>query len=428
VVVVEHHRRPLVFIDLVLARGALSDPPNAAGATALAVQIASDYHEVSETGRELVEEKSLRRQAVDLGGAAHFESAAEFSVASLSGYAVDTPAYLSLLADAMTNPRQGDHSFKGRRDAFLDAIELLRPSDPAALERMVAEAAFGAGHPYARSEIGTRASLEALGLEDVVEQQRAVLVPEGATLLVVGDVDAAKVMAAARAAFKGWSGRRLPTPEVSAPLPPRSRQPVGFLPREPASTLLVCATRALGDLRASDEALEVLAAILGQGAGSRLQTALRERGELTYSASALIVYRRQARALLACSPLQAERASEGLRLFGAALEAMRTGRPGDAEVARARALRLARLEAAWDDALQIRQAWLEAIAMGAERPSLERRRSDLERVTADEVARLAREVLRPAALRWVVSGDRKAAALASEANGLGKPLTLTLGR
>jgi zinc protease len=236
------------------------------------------------------------------------------------------------------------------------------------------------------------------------------------------------VLVDAGAAFRGWGGTSLAVPEVKAPLPPAARQPVAFLRREPASTLITCATRPVSELKASDEALEVLTALLGQGMGSRLQLALRERGGLTYATSASLVRRRKARALVACAALQAGRAAEGLRLFREALEELRASRPSEAEVAQARALRLAQIESAWDDAHRIRHAWMEALVLGEARPALEGRRARLERVTADEVWRLAREGLRPASLRWVVSGDRKAAARAAEENGLGRPVALSLGR
>ena len=142
----------------------------------------------------------------------------------------------------------------------------------------------------------------------------------------------------------------------------------------------------------------------------------------------MLVRRRHARAFVACSALAADRAGQGLRLFRETLEAARTRAPVAAEVARAKALRLAQLEGAWDDADRIAQTWREAIALGTPRPSLERRRAEIERVTVDDLARLAQEVLRPETIRWVVSGERLVAASATAANGLGPPAALVVGR
>ncbi len=164
----------------------------------------------------------------------------------------------------------------------------------------------------------------------------------------------------------------------------------------------------------------MLAAWLGEGSASRLSAALRDASGLTYDASAAILKRRHARAFLACSPIAADRAGAGIRLFRETLEAARTGRPAVDELERARALRLARLDAAHDDAAGSADAWVEAIALGRPGPRLGERRAELEKVMADEVQALAAKVLRPDTIRWIVSGDPKVAALAVQESGLGR--------
>ena len=54
---------------------------------------------------------------------------------------------------------------------MLDAIEDLESSDAEAMEQLVANAAFGSGHPYARSPLGTVDSVTPMGIEEVVERQ-----------------------------------------------------------------------------------------------------------------------------------------------------------------------------------------------------------------------------------------------------------------
>lgn len=429
VVAVEHRRRPVVVIRLVLPRGALADPPGDAGATYLAVALASDFHERSPWGDRLVEEKSFRGQVAEEGGAATFEVEHDYSVVGISGYARDARRYLGLIADAVSRPRRGSESFAARRNVLLDAIEDRESSDPDALLEVLGEAAFGAGHPYARPVIGTASSLEPLGLEDVIAQQDRVLVPRGATLLVVGDLAADQALAAARAAFARWNAET-PAPPPGAPpcAAPGVHPDVGFLRRRPASTLVVCASRPLAGVGESQAVHDVLAALLGQGTQSRLADALRERNGLTYGASASVVQRRFARAFLACSPIAADRGELGVRVFRETLEAARTTRPSAHELERAKAVRVATLEAMQEDAFGSAAAWLRAIATGSGHPRPELERAEIERVTAEGVQRLAREVLRPETLRWIVSGDPRAAARAVEANRLGRLQALPVGR
>jgi zinc protease len=427
VVVVEHHARPVVMLRLILPRGSVTDPPRLEGVTWLAVHLATDFHERTDRGESLVEEKSLRREVAELGGALSAEVEPDYSVIRVSGYAQDASRYLALLGEAVVAPRHGEESYAQRRDVLLDVLDDLESSDPAALARVVDQAAFGVGHPYARSVIGTRRSLKPLGLEDVVAQQEGVLAPRGATLLVVGDVRADRIVADVRKAFARWDRTALPPVAVLPPTANGGKGEVGFLRREPASTLVACVTRPLSDV-AGEAAAEVLAAMLGAGTGSRLGRALREERGLTYTADAEIVRRRAARALVACVPLAAARAEEGLRAFRDALEAVRTGMPGEEEVRRARACRIAWRDEVQDDALRLAGAWVDAIALRGGIPRPEQERAELERVRPEDVRRVAAAALRPETLRWILSGDPAVAARAVQANRLGRLVTLPLGK
>ncbi len=425
-VVVEQHRRPLLDVVLVLPTGSLADPLGASGSTNLALQLLSDYRERSPTGEELVDEKSFRRQAAELGGAVQFAIDPDASVIAFSGYPRDAAAYLKLLADAVARPRHGALSFAARRDGLLDALDDLETSDPETLRRVLREAAFGPGQPYARSEVGTRSDLTRLGLEEVEAQQERLLVPRGATLLVVGDVAADRILAEARGAFRRWVSDGTP-PLVPQPPGALLRGGVGFLRRQPASTLLVCAARPLGDVRASDAELEVLAAVLGKGIRSRLMGSLRTGPGLAYEAWAELVRHRRGRAFLACAPVDGDHADEGARLFRRTLEELRAAAPEEGEVARARALVLAEREELAEDAAGISHAWIEALVLGQEGPRLGSERAALARVGPADVHRAAKEAFFPDRLQWILSGDG-AAASAAAAAGLGPLHPLRPGR
>ena len=428
-VVVEHHRRPVTVVSLFLPRGALTDPPSDAGLTEMAVTLAGDYYERNAAGLPIDEEKSFRRQVVDLGGAATFDVESDYSLVRISGYSKDAGAYLKMLAGAMIHPRHGTLTFHGRRNAALDAFEDIESADPEALQQVVAEAAFGEGHPYARSIPGTTSSLSTLGLEDVIRQQQEVLAPDGAVLVIVGDVEPTQVLSVAREAFAAWRNPESPgpLPQVAPPAVPMGAS-VGYLERRSASTLMVCATRPLPDSRTPDAALDLLATVLGEGPTSRLGSSLRESNGLTYGASAHIVHRRHARAFLACSALDASRAALGVKLFRQVLERARTTPPTAAELRRAKALRLAELDSSYDTAFDTTHTWLRAIALGTGSPRLDRERAEIEKVTSADLEKLARTVLSPKTIRWVLSGDRVVATRAVEGNGLGKLHKLSPGR
>jgi len=94
-------------------------------------------------------------------------------------------------------------------------------------------ASFPAGHPYARSLIGSHESLDRLTLADAQRFARKHYQPDNVTLVLTGDVDLASVDALLQASLpQAWGGSgpplavspRLPRPRPSRPWrpPPRS--------------------------------------------------------------------------------------------------------------------------------------------------------------------------------------------------------------
>ena len=422
VVLVEHHARPVVTVNLVLSHGALSDPSDNAGLTYLAVKLASDFYEPMGVNDDQSDERSFRGRIADMGGWANFDVESDYSMVQLAGYARDTAGYLKMVAEAVREPRHGNGSFKARRDAALDALESVESEDPEALSQLIAKSAFGPQHPYARSLLGTTASLGAVELQEVMEHQHVVFVPEGATLLIVGDVRPAETLAAVRKWLGNWQGWKdlHPMPRVSSPSLPRASAEIGFLERHGAGTLLTCAMRPLPEVTGADPALRVLAGVFGGGMGSRLGNALRENNGLTYGARADIVRRRQATALIACSPLQGEKAELGVRLFREVVEQLGDSPPTADEVKRAKSLALAELDSSNDDAESMTREWLRAITMENGAPRLAQDSAAIERVTLADVQKLAQQIFKLKTFRWVVSGDPGAAKQAFEAPGLGK--------
>lgn len=420
IVVVEHHRRPVVTVNFVFPHGALSDPPDNAGITFMAVHLASDFYESMGVNDNPGDERSFRRRVLDLGGTARFQVESDGSLIQIAGYAQDAPAYVVMMKDAVRKLRHGARSFVARRAAALDAFEDIESEDPEALSQVVAQAAFGSDHPYARSLIGTTGSLNEMELQEVMDHQHLVFSPAGATLLVVGDVKPGPVFAATQTVFENWEGGNAPVPAVPPPALPRNPREIQFLDRHTASTLLTCATRPLPEVAGTNAALRVLVAVLGQGVENRLNAALREENGITYGAYAEIVRRRQASALIACSALQGSRADLGVRLFRGVLESMRARPATDDEVRRAKALLLAELDSSWDDVNRVTHSWLTALTLGNGTPRIEQERAEIEKVTVKDVGKLAGTLFRLKTFRWVVSGERKAAVHAFEESGFGK--------
>lgn len=422
VVVIERHERPIVATRLLLRASAAAESDEQAGITWLSLAALEDRVERRNGDDELLvsDERSARWQLAELGGRMSFDVTHDGSWLGIEGYSVDTLKYLEALRDVMKARRHGTGGFGDRREALLDAIEDLELGDDETMSEHLARLAFGPRHVYARRVIGTVASLDHLGIEDLVAHQNAVLQPRGATLLVVGDVDPVKVLAQAASVFRKWTPTR-PVLEAAIEVPKvGKRQAVRVIPRTPARTTALCGVRGLGDVTQSDAALDVFAETLGS---DRLRTALREERGLTYATEALVLRHRRARALVFCARLPTARTTEGLAVFVQALDGLRASPPSAEEVERAKATLQSRRAVERSHVQGIVASWTRALQLG-QPPGLEEARRAVSTVTTAELAALSHEVLAPERLQLVLTGETATIEEAVKAAGLGKSVTI----
>lgn len=418
IVVVKQGRRPIVMMRLLLGEGAATDPPGAIGATYFAVSALGDVYELKANGDEEIGEKSLRFQVATLGGGLSTSVTADDAAIGIDGYAADAGKYIEMLGAAITEPRHGEETFDARRTSIIHALEDVELGDDEAFFEYLSRAAFGTDHVYARSIYGTVTDLQNLGYEQILQQQQRLLSPSSATLLVVGAIDPKQIVSQARAAFRGWRGPKRP---VRASVPPpavTTDRRVTIIPREPAHSLAICAARPLTDVSASDAALDVLAAILGERSGSRLSKALRGKHGLTYSAHASIIKRRSARSIFACSRVRPDDATRALGLFTETLHQFSRQPLAPEELERAKALLLANIAARDESVPQTLSARLERLQRKtSQTPAQER--AAIEAVNKEQIEELARAVLAKDTLRILLAGDPREAKKAIRENQLG---------
>lgn len=425
VVVVEHHARPQVSLRLYFPNGAAADSDERAGVTWFTVSTLLGGFEQRGPDGELADpdEKSARRQVLEAGATLRFDVQPDAAWVGIDGFSVDTAKYLERLFRVVRDGRHGEDSFAMQAQAVADSLEELELTDGAALEQFLGRLSFGERHPYARPVQGTPASVDHLGVEDLLDRQATLLVPNGATLLIAGDVDAATVLRLAERTFGTWRSRKRPS-AVKLPKPAvKKRTAVTFVPRKPAKTLLVCAARPLSDVKASEAELQVLATVLRR----RLSQSLREEHGYTYTVAGSLLALDQARALLFCSRLDAAQAEPSVRSFLETLGAGVARPPEPAEVDVARAALIADNDAAADELSGVLRLWDRAIVTG-EPVSLSAHADALRAVTPESLAPLARQVLKPELFQLVMSGERATVAPVAKALALGPLRTPKLSR
>lgn len=274
VVLVENHRDPIVAFRLALPAGDAYAP---AGKEGLADMVAS-----------LLTKGAGGRSADDVaaaiegagGSLAGFSGSDNLSVAG-SVLSNNAALAMQLLGDAVARPAFADAELELARQRTLSGLQ-LQESQPASIAgRAFARGLYGA-HPYGRS--ATPASVRGLTRADLVAYQQQRLRPQGALLVVAGDVTMPQLRALAERSFAGWTGAPAAAPAMPAP-PVRARREI-LLVNRPGSVQanIVVGNLTTGPADPGRYAATVVNKFLGGGADARLFDILREKKGYTYGA------------------------------------------------------------------------------------------------------------------------------------------------
>lgn len=258
VVVEENHVAPLVAIQVWVASGAADDPPALEGAAHLF------EHLVLRGGKRRAAGAGVREIEAVRGTAGAWTGLDE-TVYQAVVAAPFFPLALDVLSDAVANPSFDPADVERARKAALDEIAGAA-ADPRQRANQALLAAAFAGGRGARPLLGTAASVASLTPAALAARFAETHRASALTVVVVGDVDAGAAAAVARA-FAAIPRGRAPAASESASGKPR-RVTIAPGGGSPAEIVLGFST---GDIAVKDvAALDLIAALLARGEGSRL--------------------------------------------------------------------------------------------------------------------------------------------------------------
>lgn len=315
----EQSSAPLVSMRIVFPRGSATDPPGKEGLTALT----GDMLDEGAAGKSALElDEAFQRLATDYGTSSDVDAV----TVRLDMLADKLDPSLGLLADVLRRPSLPAEEFKRRKDLWV-ASALSRESDPSAAAAVVLRRVlYGRGYLGGRAA-GTKTSLKAISHADIKAHYPAVFQPQGATIVVVGAVDAAALRGGLKKAFGDWKGSPTAKPAAVAPseLPAKAVYLVDF-PKASQSTV-IAARRAPG-IGADDHfpAL-VFNRSLGGAFTSRLNLNLREDKGYTYGARSYFARYRNAGYHLLSAQVKGETTRPSVDEFLRELTDVATGRP-----------------------------------------------------------------------------------------------------
>jgi predicted Zn-dependent peptidase len=420
--VISHRTVPVVAASLLVRGGTAADPGGSAGLTAFT----TDLLDEGSAGRSAIEVSDLIARYggdldIDVGS-----DAVVIGMTMLSRFA--RPA-LALLAEMVREPNLADPDIERVRKLRLERLRQLRDHAPAVAERAFFRVLYG-DHPYGHLGLGSEPALERITAADVREFQRAMFVPDGATLVIAGDAEPEELFAVAEGAFGGWpcppgalvdreAGRRAP------PLQPEHR--IVVVPRTAAAQSelrigQVCTSRDTPDYHA----LVVLNAVLGGQFMSRVNMNLRQDKGYTYGVRTGFDLRRGPGPFALQTSVQTEVTAAAAREAHRELADIRGSRPVTAEeLALARASLTQGFARNFETAQQVARSVAQLALHHLPDTYFEEFIPTVEAVALTDLTRVAGEYLEPGRMLTLAVGDADKIAASLTELGLGEPVIVS---
>lgn len=402
---------PVATAMLVVARGTANDPAHQPGLAGLTGDLLDE-------GAGDLDAIGLAEAFARLGTQLDIDVAPDATTVTCSGLSRTLDRTLDLLASVVRRPRLESPDFARVRELRMNRLRQLSRSAGTVADRAYVAAIFD-GHAYGHGAMGTTAALSDMSVEDARRFWGGHFGPAVATLVVVGDVAPAQVMAAARRAFDSWDAV-VEAPDVaSAPTRPDPRILLVDRPGAAQSELRighVASARSTPDYHA----LVVLNAVLGGQFTSRINRRLREEKGITYGAHTSFDFRRLAGSFSCDTSIQSDATADAVADVLAEFAGVRTSVVSANELAAARASLTRGYVRSFETAGQIARAAMQLVVHDLPDDTFDRFVPAIDAVGDDDVHRVALTSVRPDEATVVVVGD--ASACAAPLAAVGRPL------
>ncbi len=398
---VEQHSLPLVSVEALIDAGAIYDPNEKAGLAALTAS--------------LLEEGTKKRsapqisEAVDFIGANLSASADEdFMTADLKVVKKDAEAGLDLLSDILINPIFDPKEVERVRNNLLGALIAEKDQPQVIAERAFRNIIFG-NHPYHHPVNGREETVPKITREEIAAFHRDFYRPNNMILSIVGDLSEKEATDLVKKYFGKWEKRPVPFPKINPPSPFGTKK-VELIEKELAQATVVLGHVGIERSNPDYYAVTVMNYILGGGGfSSRMLSDIRDNRGLVYSIYSRFDAKRQPGHFAVSLQTKSGSANEAIEGVLQEIKKIRSAPVTDDEISEAKAYLVGSFPLRLDTTGKLAGllSAVEFYRLGLD--YLKKYPEYVNKVTKEDVLRVAQKYLHPDAYALVVVGNQNEA-------------------
>ena len=397
ILLVERHNLPLFSATLLTMSGSELNPVDKPGLSSFVANMLTE-------GTANRSPLKFAEDADQIGATVVSGAGYSSSSLTLSALSWNAGGAMDLAADAARHPAFAEKEVERIRNQRVTAV-LQENDEPFALAQRTAAHVLYPKSPYGFSAIGTEASNKAITREELTEFWKRGYVPANSALAISGDVTMAQAKELATKYFGAWSGPAAGEVSLTTPAAPARSIAIVDKPGAPQTFLLLAS---VGAKRSTPDyvPLEVMNTALGGLFSSRINMNLREEHGYTYGAQSFFNYRRGVGPFFAGGAIRTDVTAPATRELIKELTRIREAELAPEELQKAKdsfskAL-VGLFETTGDTASTIGSQFVFGLPGDYYRDLP----AQIEKVTAADTLRVAKEYIHPEAAVVVAVGDR----------------------
>lgn len=410
--VAQTDRLPVVTMAAILPAGAVQENDERAGLA----RFTSSLLESGAAGRTAVE---IAEEVEALGVRLETSASWDRTLVGYTAMSSRAQAATKILEQLIRSPDFPAEEAERIRNEQLAGI-LQRRAEPRGLaNEMAARFIYSEDVPYSRPLVGTNASVRTLTGADAAEFHAGNYTPNGAGVIVAGNLGITEARNLAEERFGGWAGPATTRPVLN--IERRRGAARVIIVNRPGSVQSEIRMGHLGVARSNPDyfPLIVMNTILGGAFSSRLNLNLREKNGFTYGVSSSFSMRRDPGLFLVSTAVQTEVTADAVTEILREIDGIRSAPVSSSELVDARTYIAGTFPLRLQTTHGIASRLAELVVYGLPDDYFASYRERVLEVEDDEVLRVASTHIRPDDLTLVVVGDAEAIRPSLESLALG---------
>ena len=397
VLVLEQHFLPIVEIHALIKAGSAQDPPEKAG---LANLVASLLDEGTTTRTS----KQLAEQIDFIGGTLEAKASEDFTTASIRVLKKDADLGFTLLADMLQRPAFHKQEFDRIRTQLLGEMASDN-DDPGHIAMKAFNQLVFHGHPYRWPVNGTEETIGKISLADVQTFYGREYSPSHVILTIVGDVTLDQAAALVQTHFGTWKKIAATARSQKKPLPVEKKT-VQLIDKDLTQSTIVIGHGGLSRAHPDFYSVTVMNYILGAGGfSSRLMDSIRDKQGLAYGIMSHFDARLMPGSFWVNLQTKTETTNQAIAGVLAEIKSIRDQPVSDQELAESKSFLIGSFPLRFDSTAKLAQVLAQVEFYGLGFEYFTQYPKWIDRVTKEDVQRVAKQYLAPQRYALVVVGN-----------------------